>query len=179
MGESPFAFDRKLNDLEMATVVEWLLNHAVASLYKKRKQQYNASSIEAKKMLQENSLARTLQTNAYDKRAFELCVDQLAKEIGMDPLDGAGDSGALLLACVRACLRKISFADSDGGVPNGKQSLNAEDYPLGFDTGDEILNDAARVLRLLYAEDVSTLQSNINQVLLLVQNFTAKPTIDA
>jgi RLL motif-containing protein 1 len=51
--------------------------------------------------------------------------------------------------------------------------------PLGFDTGDQIINEAAKVLRLLYIQDLRTLQTKINETIVSVQSLVADPRTDS
>ena len=53
-----------------------------------------------------------------------------------------------------------------------------ESADLGFDTGDPVLNLAARVLRLLYIRDLRHLQTACNEALVAVQNLIADPRTD-
>ncbi|CAJ0958369.1 unnamed protein product [Ranitomeya imitator] len=53
-------------------------------------------------------------------------------------------------------------------------------HTLGFDTGDAVLNDAARILRLLHVEELRELQTKINEAIVAVQAIIAipRPTTD-
>lgn len=51
--------------------------------------------------------------------------------------------------------------------------------PLGFDTGDEIINEASKVLRLLYIQDLRSLQTRINETIVSVQSLVADPRTDS
>lgn len=53
-----------------------------------------------------------------------------------------------------------------------------QDADLGFDTGDYVLNQAAKILRLLYIHDLRKLQTAINECIVSVQNTTANPKTD-
>jgi len=62
-------------------------------------------------------------------------------------------------------------------VPEG-QAFPFREHDLGFDTGDNVLNEAAKILRLLYIQDLRTLQTKINESIVSVQAVTANPKTD-
>ncbi len=66
---------------------------------------------------------------------------------------------------------KLSF--SMQGTP-----FALEKYDLGFDTGDYVLNNAGRALRLLHAKELRELQTRINEAIVAVQSVTANPRVD-
>ena len=49
---------------------------------------------------------------------------------------------------------------------------------MGFDTGDYVLNQAAKVLRLLFVHDIRNLQTRINEIIVSAQKVTANPKTD-
>jgi hypothetical protein len=51
--------------------------------------------------------------------------------------------------------------------------------PLGFDTGEIVINEAAKVLRLLYIQDLRVLQTKINETIVAVQSLVADPRTDS
>lgn len=50
---------------------------------------------------------------------------------------------------------------------------------MGFETGDRLVDRAATVLRMLYIKDLRDLQSEIDRVLVSVQELTANPRTDS
>ncbi|RWS09343.1 UPF0568 protein C14orf166-like protein [Dinothrombium tinctorium] len=56
--------------------------------------------------------------------------------------------------------------------------ISIEDVLLGFDTGDAVLNRAAKVLRLLHINELRALQTQINELIVSVQSLTANPKTD-
>ena len=57
--------------------------------------------------------------------------------------------------------------------------LGEATFPLGFGTDDAALDDAARVLRMLYAADLRKLQDAVNTTIVALQEFTANPKTDS
>lgn len=53
-----------------------------------------------------------------------------------------------------------------------------QEADLGFDTGDYVLNQAAKILRLLHIHDMRDLQTRINECIVAVQAVTANPKTD-
>ncbi|ENN74646.1 hypothetical protein YQE_08765, partial [Dendroctonus ponderosae] len=54
-----------------------------------------------------------------------------------------------------------------------------QETDLGFDLKDPVLNQAAKVLRMLYIHDLRDLQTKSNELIVAVQNVTANPKTDA
>lgn len=70
-------------------------------------------------------------------------------------------------------------------LTSGKKQVGQQGKPyplkesaLGFDSGDPVLNQAAKVLRLLYVHDLRDLQTRINEAIVAVQAITADPKTD-
>lgn len=59
-----------------------------------------------------------------------------------------------------------------------KKQFKVTAKECGFDLGDPILNEAAKVLRLLHIQELRTLQTNINELIVAVQAITAHPKTD-
>uniref|UniRef100_A0A8C5PE16 RNA transcription, translation and transport factor protein n=1 Tax=Leptobrachium leishanense TaxID=445787 RepID=A0A8C5PE16_9ANUR len=75
-------------------------------------------------------------------------------------------------------LKVISYLSDH--VPLSFQGLpvTLDKHVLGFDTGDAVLNDAARILRLLHVEELRQLQTKINEAIVAVQAIIADPKTD-
>lgn len=57
--------------------------------------------------------------------------------------------------------------------------FSIEEMPLGFDTGDRVINEASKILRLLYISDLRVLQTKINETIVTVQSLVADPRTDS
>jgi len=64
--------------------------------------------------------------------------------------------------------------------PNLKSDklFTIENSHLGFDGKDQILSKAAKVLRILYINDLRDLQTKINHIIVSIQSITANPKTD-
>lgn len=64
-------------------------------------------------------------------------------------------------------------------IPEGKvDPFPIMDMPLGKNFGDSSLNNAAKILNLLYIQDQRDLQTKINETIVAVQTITADPKTD-
>lgn len=59
-----------------------------------------------------------------------------------------------------------------------KKRYNPTAKDCGFDLGDPVLNEAAKVLRLLHIKELRHLQTSINELIVAVQAVTANPKTD-
>uniref|UniRef100_A0A7S3DGF7 Uncharacterized protein n=2 Tax=Palpitomonas bilix TaxID=652834 RepID=A0A7S3DGF7_9EUKA len=75
-------------------------------------------------------------------------------------------------------LSRAVFGDKGGEKANSASKL-ASTAGLGFDTGDERLNLAAKILRVHYLEDLREFQTATNEFIAGMQEFTAKPKTNA
>ena len=53
------------------------------------------------------------------------------------------------------------------------------DFPLGFNTEDNEVNQVALVLKMLHLDDFRKVQNNVNEVLSLCQSYTANPKLNS
>ncbi|CAF0820664.1 unnamed protein product [Didymodactylos carnosus] len=57
--------------------------------------------------------------------------------------------------------------------------FSVDKIALGFTTGDAIIDEAAKILRLLYIQDLRLLQTKINEAIVAVQSIVADPKTDS
>lgn len=94
----------------------------------------------------------------------------------------ANDPTAVLRAVskvVTAKLSKEAIERSQIKEQGSGVDFTVSQIPLGFDTGDEIINEASKVLRLLYIQDLRSLQTRINETIVSVQSLVADPRTDS
>ncbi|XP_058796781.1 RNA transcription, translation and transport factor protein [Phymastichus coffea] len=88
------------------------------------------------------------------------------------------------LVTLEACSKLICKRLNHNAVQNPNSVIiRGKPFPImdtdvGFNMGDAALNNAAKVLSLLYIQDLRDLQTKINEAIVTVQTITANPKTD-
>ena len=105
-------------------------------------------------------------------------------------LDGEADRLGLMLGLHRQhneatheILTRIASSVRLNLTPGAIEILNGtkeiaftlDDFPLEFDTGDAVVNNVVKVLKMLHLFDFKELQSDLNALIVLGQEYTANP----
>ena len=78
-----------------------------------------------------------------------------------------------------ACINLLESRFDNRIVPDkGFRIESLEKINPGFETGDKILNNIGRILRLLHLQNFRTFQNMINECIVAVQELTANPKTD-
>ncbi|XP_069064736.1 RNA transcription, translation and transport factor protein isoform X2 [Pleurodeles waltl] len=93
--------------------------------------------------------------------------------INLDVTNPDFKAGVMALANLLQIQRHDDYLILLKGLP-----IALEKHVLGFDTGDAVLNEAARILRLLHIEELRDLQTRINEAIVAVQAVIADPKTD-
>jgi len=79
----------------------------------------------------------------------------------------------------QACVSLLESRFENRTIPEkGFKVESLEKITAGFDTGDKILNNIGRILRLLHLQNFRSFQNLINQTIVAVQELTANPKTD-
>lgn len=101
----------------------------------------------------------------------------LAKILGISP----HPDPSILLEAIRIVIQeklsKPALEQSSKSTKEDKKyTITAKE--CGFDLGDPVLSEAAKVLRLLHIQELRDLQTSINELIVAVQAITANPKTD-
>eukprot|EP00462_Mataza_sp_D1_P024325 CAMPEP_0175131368 /NCGR_PEP_ID=MMETSP0087-20121206/6503_1 /TAXON_ID=136419 /ORGANISM="Unknown Unknown, Strain D1" /LENGTH=274 /DNA_ID=CAMNT_0016413649 /DNA_START=15 /DNA_END=839 /DNA_ORIENTATION=- len=199
--ECPREYTKPLAGETLAVVCDWFLGQAVSAEYADNALEFNKAD-KMKLLSQSPSLALKALPNDPSQANIECSgeefvsiVNELAATLNM-PAAASEEEAAQLLTVIRQRIEKAkqrradeeheSKAQSTLVIGDKRKTLDVgaalgvlDAYPLGFSTGDQAVDRAGRILRLLHLHDLRDLQTLINEVIVSVQEFTADPKTDS
>ena len=176
-------------ELDLPAVVDWLLGVAVRCEYAEAAE----SNPDLRRGIGEKGSATSL--------SRQMSMPAKGSPLDIPPTDETFISGTqalakllkiaphhdptVLLAASRIVIQE-KLAESVTGKAkedkeqNGKDTDTYKEFTItakecGFDLGDPVLSEAAKVLRLLHLQELRQLQTRINEIIVAVQQITADP----
>ncbi|XP_066262709.1 RNA transcription, translation and transport factor protein isoform X1 [Euwallacea similis] len=160
--------------------LQWLLGKAIQMETTKNTEcAYLKHAVENIKTANIPSVVAENPLDKLDFRSTEFTerINQLAKTLKISPYPDP----LVTLRAVRKviCTRLTAECVEDPskvileGIP-----FPFQDVDLGFNLNDPVLNQAAKVLRMLYIHNLRDLQTKANELIVGVQNVTANPKTD-
>lgn len=184
------AFESYLTELgcpypvsEKNSILDWLLGYAVRLEYGDevdkfrniKPQCFDKTDSSQKPQGQSSNPIDNLN---FDDPDFKAGVASLALLLQVPPYHDHLEQLKAICLIVKEKLSKEAVERASKS--HGKiETLPIDKTELGFDTGDYIINEAAKILRLLHIKDLRELQSQINQAIVAVQAITANPKTDS
>jgi RLL motif-containing protein 1 len=162
-------------------ILDWLLSYAVRLEYSDNVQEF--SKITSDLINEQRRRAPTVETvNPLDKFDFSSPefvngVNALADQLEITKHPNHLITFEAIAILVKTRMSKKIRADLNKLRPKGKP-YPVLDSDMGFDSADEVLNQAAKILRLLYIHDLRELQTKINECIVQVQALTSNPKTD-
>ncbi|XP_018027181.1 RNA transcription, translation and transport factor protein isoform X2 [Hyalella azteca] len=185
----PNVFKKYLNDLKcphppqaLHSVTDWLLGLAVQLEYGENVEKYSAQKA-AHVASQRSAAPQVVNTNPLDALDFSCPefrdgVNKLAEILNIQAHPDHLVTLKAVSHLVKTRLSQEALA-SPGEVIHQGKAYPIFDADLGFEMGDKRLNDAGKVLRLLYIQDLRKLQTSINECIVATQTITANPKTDS
>ncbi|KAJ8881666.1 hypothetical protein PR048_018152 [Dryococelus australis] len=130
----------------------------------------------------ESQTPKVVSTNPLDNLDFESLdfkkgVNTLAQLLKVTPHPDHLITLRAVSKVVRRRLSAEALENPDSVIVKGKP-FPFQEADLGFDMGDYVLNQASKILRLLYIHNLRDLQTHINECIVAVQSVTANPKTD-
>lgn len=123
--------------------------------------------------VQQVSMPDRLNELTWDENSLTQGVQRLAQTLQLLPHPKP-------VVTLKAILLRLQQIESSDSLESTKAASDFDllQLPLGFNTDDPALQNAARILRLLLVADLRQLQNEINQLLVATQQQTAQPKTD-
>ncbi|XP_034250804.1 RNA transcription, translation and transport factor protein isoform X2 [Thrips palmi] len=181
-------FDKYCRDLAspivdgaMAEKLEWLIGYAISLEYADNAEKYRGQTAQNISQTIVN-VPKVESSNPLDNLDFESSdfkkgVIALAQILNITPHPDHLVTLKAVSKVVRERLNQDALDNPSNIIVKGKP-FPFQEADLGFDMGDYVLNEAAKILRLLYIHDLRNLQTHINETIVAVQSITADPKTD-
>ncbi|KAE8586630.1 hypothetical protein XENTR_v10021719 [Xenopus tropicalis] len=178
--EWPAQYEKYLNDVncpfkvqERQESIDWLLGLAVRLEYGDNAAKYQNAKPYNSDVSKSAEPLINLDVNNPD---FKAGVIALANLLQIQK----HDDYLMMLKGIRILVQERLSQEAVAKSNSSKEGLPValDKHILGFDTGDAVLNDAARILRLLHIEELRELQTKINEAIVAVQAIIADPKTD-
>ena len=183
------AFKKYLEDLEcpfnpdseLLSSVDWLLGVAIRYEYTDAAEG-NQDLVQGFQQVSKSSGNGTTEKSPLDidpsDKLFVSGVQALAKIL---MVSNHPNVAVLLEACkivIEEKLSSVALERASKKEAGKEKQYNITPKDCGFELDDSVLGEAAKVLRLLHIQELRYLQTNINELIVAVQNITANPKTD-
>lgn len=157
-------------------IIKWILRHAISLEYQDHADDFNT--------IVQHVVDGSVPAEASPLLSPPAFPDALAEDIAPKIFEALHALHIPASECsVPELLNKLESALQTQILPAllRQSSGDAElaPFPLGFSTGDEIVDKAATILRMLYIKDLRELQTFVDRGIVEVQEMTAQARTDA
>lgn len=167
-------------------VIDWLLGYAVRLEYGDDVDKYksvNKGAVENAKNRQAGQSSNPLDALNFDDADFKAGVASLAMLMQVPPHQDHLQQLKAISLIVGERLSKDSLQSaakkSDDKSKKADDHIPLDKTELGFEAGDYIMTEAAKIVRLLHLKELRDLQTKINAAIVAVQAITADPKTDS
>ncbi|ESP00602.1 hypothetical protein LOTGIDRAFT_112115 [Lottia gigantea] len=173
---SPYSFGSSQE--EKLAVVDWLLGYAVRLEHGDNLDKYKQvtpESVQAKARKPAGSSNNPLDRLDFNDPDFKAGVTSLSMLLKVPP---HSDHLVQLKAISLLIQDRMASIKNNQNPPKKDEAIPLAQTVLGFETKDYIINEAAKIIRLLHIKELRDLQNNINSAIVSVQAITADPKTD-
>ncbi|XP_012939300.1 RNA transcription, translation and transport factor protein [Aplysia californica] len=172
----PYGLDDK------PALLDWLLGYAVRLEYGDDTEKFKKitpEKFQQRKAVKVGESTNPLDALDFEDAEFKAGVTSLAMLLQVPPHP---DHLEQLKAICILLKEKFSTEVLEGAIKNTDakdEHIPLDRTELGFEAGDYIMTEAAKILRLLHIRDLRDLQNKINAAIVAVQAITANPKTDS
>ncbi|XP_046351277.2 RNA transcription, translation and transport factor protein-like [Haliotis rufescens] len=167
---------------EKCAVMDWLLGFAVRLEYGDDGEKYRNVTPESVQMSRTGvagSSSNPLDSLNFDDPDFKAGVASLALMMQVPPHRDHLEQLKAICILVKERLSKTSVESLTSANNSKNELIPLDKTELGFEAGDYIMTEAAKILRLMHIKDLRDLQTQINSAIVAVQAITANPKTDS
>ncbi|XP_062621883.1 RNA transcription, translation and transport factor protein-like isoform X1 [Saccostrea cucullata] len=164
---------------ERTNMIEWILAYAVRLEYGDHVDEYKAADPSNIAMSQTDRVpsSNPLDNLDFNDPDFKAGITSLSMILQIPP--HADHLEQLKAICMVVKDRLSQEAIKKFSTEKQGEQLPLDQTDLGFDTGDYIINEAAKILRLIHIKNLRDLQTQINAAIVGVQALIANPKTDS
>ena len=162
-------------------VIDWLLGNAIRLKYGEDAASYrNITHKPAVNSLTGAAMSKNpLENLDFYDADFKAGVVSLAMLLKVPPHKDHIEQLKAIFILANNAFSKESLMCSSKSKYKDAEHIPLSNTELGFESGNYIVNDAAKVVRLLHLKELRDLQSEINSAIVAVQAITADPKTDS
>ncbi|KAK3093651.1 hypothetical protein FSP39_018471 [Pinctada imbricata] len=166
---------------ERVSVLEWLLSYSVRLEYgddvEKYKEVKGGGQTQNSTEVPKGQSSNPLDNLDFNDADFKAGVASLSMLLQVPPYTDHLEQLKAICLLVKDRLSQESIQKA--AKQKDGEYLPLDKTELGFDTGDYIINEAAKILRLIHIRDLRDLQTQINAAIVGVQSLIANPKTDS
>lgn len=161
-------------------IIDWLLGYAVRLEYGDAVESYKGvTRPPASKTKSGGPSSNPLDNLNFDDAEFKAGVTSLSMLLQIPPHKDHIEQLKAISLLITNTLTKEAVQTATSKVTKDNEHIPLDKTELGFEAGDYILNDVAKIVRLLNLKELRDLQSKINSAIVAVQAITADPKTDS
>lgn len=172
----PFTWSPSSGSAAYTDCLSWLISHSIATVYEDLSEEcvdLEVGRDDEDMDMAASTVAPASANSTGSDQQLRDDIDRLGLMVTLTR--NAGENDAEFLQRISRHLRLFLTEGSRTALTASGATTQLEDFPLGFDTHDAVVNQIALVLRMLHISDFRELQNDLNALIVLGQEYTANP----
>jgi len=163
-------------------VIDWMLGYAVRLEYGDDVDKYKNITPEKFQQRKANKLGEStnpLDALDFEDAQFKAGITSLAMLLQVPPHPCHLEQSKAICLLLKEKFNSEELEAALKSTAKKDEYIPLDHTELGFEAGDYIMTEAAKILRLLHIRDLRDLQTKINSAIVAVQAITANPKTDS